>query len=943
MRLRKMADPKDEATGAAPGAPAPTTGAAEESPSETAWTIDAPSTPRPEARMGEPEPAAPSGELARSPMGAAPPPLPLPPPSPAAVPRRRPMWRRVLRALSTYLGILLALAIVGGAFLLHSAVTGQNLAVLRTLVGGFGRIVAGQRTERLELRVRVRPDARDLSGVAMLEMRANDPRQQLYFLLNDALRIRRVWMEQANGAQSDLPYYRLWMFAVVQLPEPLAADGTTRVGIEYGGHPTSGSLGSGTAWMEPDDVLLSVYDFWYPTDLQSFFTADVEVTAPARLDIVHNGDEQSRETRGDSLIVRWTTPRPVAGLSLVAGRYRVYSRAGSRRYRVYLPNGVDLDPDRLLSSLASADASLTQRYGDAGFPQITLALHRGVGRAFNDGSGLLAVAPRYFRRGDYGFATIAHEVAHNWWGGTVAEKWLQPGTGGEWIVEGMAEFSSLIAVREELGQAALVERLRSQFYDPTATGILMQASALDNGLDPNAHATIYNKGAYVTFMLARLMGEEAFFTAAREFIDKFRHQQAGCHDFETVLASHSEADLSGFFTAWVRSNVYLDLALDPQDGNAAAHNLGSAPAPVDAAVWRFQAAGEPDRETLVPGATTPLGSATRLVLDPLLATADMYRDNNVFPRWPNPRAVARSARGEFLVTYGEPFSWSPARLVQMAANGQTARSWDFDHGIAGDPWWSVDGTRVLVLEKDNAGSLGLVALNATDGSQRTMGPATAATAAADWIVVARGDRLVQIKGGREGGRETTLVRQRGAELKTPLSTPDGSRIAYVAERSQEMDLRVMDADGTNDRLLLTWQPGEVKWVWSADGARLFAVLPGDWDWQLWEIPVQGTPRVIVREAASISEVAAAQDGTRLAVVAAPTIDYGAEHRDVYVVQRTSAKIQRIRLNDADVHRLAWLDDDTLLVIVSDPATPAVPAHRELRGLSLTDEALHAFP
>ncbi len=944
-----MADPKDEATGGA-GAPGVPSERAETEPAvpDRKWTLgDAPKPTQapPSAEPGLDRPASmsePAPSRADVVEGSVPPP-PLAPPPPArpAPPPRRPFWRRALRALSTYFGVLLVLAIAIGMFLLHSAATGKNLPMLRSLVGGVGRVISGQRTEQLDLQVRIRPDARELGGVAHLEVRATAPRGRVYFLLNDGLRVRRVWAERPSGAQIEMPFYRVWLFVVIDLPQTLAADEAARIGIEYGGRLSGGSLGITSGTIEPDDVLLSAYDFWYPSDLQSFFTATVEATVPARLTVVHNGEEQGRDMRGDSVTVRWTTARPVPGFALVAGHYREFQRAGARRYRLFLPAGVDLDAERLLSSLAAAEGSLTDRYGPSGFPQVTLVVRRGLDRAFNDGSGLLAIAPRHFRRGDYGFATIAHEVAHDWWGGTVAERWLQPATGGEWIVEGVAEFSSLIAVREELGQAALVEHLRRQFYDPTTAGVLAQMSALDNGLNPNARATIYDKGAYVTFMLARLMGEDEFFIAMRELLDKFRYQQITDRDVEGVLKNHSQADVGGFMDTWVRSTAYLDLALDPQDGNAAIHNLGTATPPSEVSVWRFPTEGEPERETVAPGASASLGSAARLVLDPLLAAADMYRDNNVLPRWPNPRAVARSSRGELLVVYGEPCSWCPARVTQMAANGQSVRSWEFDRGMDGDPAWSVDGTRILAFEKDRTGLVGVTVLNATDGGRQAAGPASAATAAADWIVVARGDRLVQIKGG---GRETTLVQQRGAEMKVPLSSPDGAQIAYVAQRPREMDLRVMDAAGTNDRLLITWQPGEVKWVWSADASRLFVVLPGDWDWHLWEIPIQGAaPRVIVKEAASIPDLAAARDGTRIAFTAAPTIDYGAEHHEVFVVEHTTNKVQRIRLADADVQGLAWLDDETVVVVASDPTTPALPAHRELRRLSLSDESSRPFP
>ena len=85
------------------------------------------------------------------------------------------------------------------------------------------------------------------------------------------------------------------------------------------------------------------------------------------------------------------------------------------------------------------EQGLAGHFGPSGFASATLFVPRRLARAFNDGSGLMGMPPRYFHDGRYGYETLAHELAHNWWGATVAERWLAPGTGGEWIVEGFAQ------------------------------------------------------------------------------------------------------------------------------------------------------------------------------------------------------------------------------------------------------------------------------------------------------------------------------------------------------------------------------------------------------------------------------------------------------------------------------------------------------------------------
>ena len=852
------------------------------------------------------------------------------------------VWLRVLRNLVSFLVAVAIMAAVAGVLVVYLAFATKNLPLLRTLVVQVGRLVDGQQTDQLDLDVRLQPGAQEMVASARLQVRAKQKsRQRLYFLLSDGLRIAQVRQEADDGNSVRLQWYQLGPVVVINLPKPLGPDEKALITVEYRGNPMASSFGGSLGVLSRDEVLIRADAFWYPSDLQSFFNAHVRVTLPAVLTLLHNGQELRQEPHGRSVSVEWTTPRPVPGLALVAGHYRESTAADDDgRYRVELSDGVDLEAPRVLSALRESDEELRSHYGSAGFPQTTLFVSRALDRAFNDGTGLIGMPPRYFRGGDYGFGAIAHEVAHNWWGDTVAERWLQPGTGGEWIVEGFAEFSSLLAERKRFGQAALLRRLEACAYQPTRPRVLSAMSVLDNNFDPLARPTIYQKGAYVTFMLSQFVGEEAFFTASRAFIDRFRYRQATDADLESVFAELSQKDLGAFFASWVRSDASADLSLDPHDGGAVVRNHGTAPTPPTIDLWRFPPAGEPERQTVALEAAVPLGDTGRLVLDPMAAVADMYRGNNVFPRRPNPRKVAVSARGEIMVVYGEPYPWSPATVTHLSATGEMLHSWEFDRGILPDPSWAADGTRILGIETEENGRANLVALNIADGSRRTLGHDPNASGAPQGMVVTRGDCLLHVK----DGKPAVLARHPHHDLGAPLTSFDGSQVAYASSTGRETDLRVVGLDGANDRLLFTWNRSDVVWQWAPDGSHLFAVLPGDWDWQLWELSVSGgTPRALVREAAAIGDLAVAADGRRIALLAAPTLDYAHEQRQVFVLDLQTANVQRFRLDGATAHSVAWRSPDELLVVVSDPDTPALPRYRELRRLALGDGSLLPFP
>ncbi|HSQ00982.1 MAG TPA: M1 family aminopeptidase, partial [Candidatus Dormibacteraeota bacterium] len=853
------------------------------------------------------DPTPPTGDVPVVP----PPPAPAPVPAPPA--RRRFPWWRGLRAVIAFLFVLVATSVLLLTFGLYLAATGRNLPMLRAAVGVVGRAMAGQRTTALLARVDLRPAARTLAGEATLTVRADsEGRRQLYFLLNDGLRLRDARQSSDDGARAPLSTMRLGPLVVVQLARPLAAGETTKVTLAYGGELKPGGLTGTGAVIEADDVVITPADFWYPADVQGAFDADVEVLLPADLTLAHNGSEQHRIVEGTSARVRFTSERPVAGLALVAGRYQVHERDNDgRQFRVLLPPGSELDGEKLLESMIVAERGLAQSYGPSGFARATLYVPRHLPRAFNDGSGLLGIPPRYFHDGRYGFEAVAHELAHDWWGATVAERWLAPGTGGEWIVEGFAQYSAWRAVAARFGQAAFVHALQRNFFDPDTTGVLAEASVLDNGLDPNARATIYRKGGYVTYLLAQQLGADGFDAAARALLDKYRYRPTDDAAVQEVFAATSQQDLAPFFATWVRSKASIDLSLEPQEGGAAVRNLRPAPAPDRVALWRGAAGDETERTTAAVGETAADVGAQRLLLDPLAAVADMFRSNNVLPRVDTPRHVAAAPHGELLVVDGEPVAWEPAMVRVLSSDGKTLHSWAIDRGLVGDPTWSADGSRIVALESARDGEPTLLALRLGDGGRQTLGHDRIAAADGDGTVVARDGRLIRL--GK--GRGQVLITHPDARIGALLPAPNDGGIAYALVRGTEMELRLLPPGAADSRVLFSWAASPPLWAWAPDGSRLFVALPGDWDWQLWELPVDDSePRRLVREAARITAVAAAPDSAHVAIVAQAEVDEPDDRTELFVIDSRSNDVRRFNEAATTFVDAAWLDDDALAAI-----------------------------
>ncbi|MFN8641654.1 MAG: hypothetical protein U0802_08370 [Candidatus Binatia bacterium] len=196
-------------------------------------------------------------------------------------------------------------------------------------------------------------------------------------------------------------------------------------------------------------------------------------------------------------------------------------------------------------------------------------------RAFNDGSGLLAIPPRYFHDGRYGYETIAHELAHNWWGATVSERWLAPGTGGEWIVEGFAQYSSWRAGRT-LRRAGSRARAAAQLLRPRRhrrAGGVVGARQRPRPARPRDHLP----EGHVTYLLAQQGARRRRSTrAARAFIEQYRWP-VGRRRRPGAVRRHQPADLAGFFATCARRR--LDLTPDLQEAAPPRATCARPPAP----------------------------------------------------------------------------------------------------------------------------------------------------------------------------------------------------------------------------------------------------------------------------------------------------------------------------------------------------------------------------
>ena len=437
----------------------------------------------------------PSGRRRRPAAGAAAPPPP--------APRRRFRWWRVLRALIAFGFLVVAGSVIALVFGLYLGATGRNLPMLRAAVsvsrprrrrpahdgGGDARRAApgGARAHR--------------RGDAHRACRHRGPPAPLLPPQRRAAPARRL-----AGRRRRRAHRAARPCGSVPSRSSRSRDrsppASAQITLAYGGQVKPGGLTGSGAVIQADDVILTAADFWYPSDVQGAFDADVEVTLPADLTLVHNGREEQRIVEGTSARVRFTSERPSPGWRWSPARYQRHAREdGDHRYQLFLPPGSDLDPEKVLESMVVAERGLAEHFGAVRLrPAPRSTSPQPAARR-----STTAAACSAFRRATSTTAATAMRASRTSWrttGGRDGRREVaRPGTGGEWIVEGFAQYSSWRAVGERFGQPAFVRALRSQLLrsrrDRHPRRDLGRST---NGLDSaGARDDLHMKGGYVTY------------------------------------------------------------------------------------------------------------------------------------------------------------------------------------------------------------------------------------------------------------------------------------------------------------------------------------------------------------------------------------------------------------------------------------------------------------
>ncbi len=224
---------------------------------------------------------------------------------------------------------------------------------------------------------------------------------------------------------------------------------------------------------------------------------------------------------------QYRTDEPVRyGTPVLSAEYAVREASwNGLPLRVYYHPTHDINVGRMLESMQASLAYYSEKFGPYQFRELRIVefpRYAAFARAhphtisFSEGSAFLT-------RVDSGdidrtFFVVAHETAHQWWGGQVIPA---QAPGGAFVSETMAQYSSMMVFETTYG----LEMTR-RFYDYTMNEYLTRRTVYTNRevplLDVVNHPYVhYFKGAVAMYTLRERLGADAVNGALRRFREKY--------------------------------------------------------------------------------------------------------------------------------------------------------------------------------------------------------------------------------------------------------------------------------------------------------------------------------------------------------------------------------------------------------------------------------------
>jgi aminopeptidase N len=342
------------------------------------------------------------------------------------------------------------------------------------------------------------------------------------------------------------------------------------VAVTYGGTPQTivGSpvvFGSPYGFVHTDDGAFmgdepNASSTWFPSNdhPSDKATYTFRVTVPKDRSVIANGRLVSQRTKGDKATFVWDEKHPMATYLATADVGQWQFKSGTTPGGI--PETVAVDPKLVgrdpnhpdpmaffWDTTAEATDLWSKTFGKYAFDSTgaiaDLATYNGRTIGFS-----LETQTRPLYSDVRSTSTIAHELAHQWFGDAVSVRnWDDI-----WLNESFATFAANLWT-EKHGGATVHDAARAVYDRHSATDTWWNVVIANPQRDTMFHDRVYSGGGMVLEFLREKIGDEAFFQLLHTWFEQHKYGNGSTEQFTALAGQISHQDLGPFFQTWIYS------------------------------------------------------------------------------------------------------------------------------------------------------------------------------------------------------------------------------------------------------------------------------------------------------------------------------------------------------------------------------------------------------
>ncbi|KGK97714.1 hypothetical protein LI82_08005 [Methanococcoides methylutens] len=208
-----------------------------------------------------------------------------------------------------------------------------------------------------------------------------------------------------------------------------------------------------------------------------------------------------------------------------------------------------------------------------------------------------------------------------------------------------------------------------------------------------------------------------------------------------------------------------------------------------------------------------------------------------------------SSDGKFIyyaTEHVQPFSskFVSIRVVELADKSNTSQI--TENADKREPVMSPDGTKIAYLSK-TAGNYDIWTMNPDGSENRQITDSSSNEGAPSWSP--EGDMLVYSLEGKiwtvdPDNRVPKLLRNDNFVNTNPVFNPDGTKIAFVSDRSGNSDIWVMNSNGVGIEQVTFENSTQEHPAWSPEGDKIAFSSNEGGDYNIWTIALSDTDSLV---------------------------------------------------------------------------------------------------